>query len=146
MADEEADPLNLLQVGDYYIEFAAQPSISCYHQLLTLTWQDKNEGIQTLQMEKPVTMKLLRNSEKPNAVKDLKEGTSIVFDVKEPGTVRAHGLQAGQVVKAYTADGRTVATATANAAGEAIINIKTQARGMYVINAGQRKTFKILKP
>ena len=146
MADETADPLCLLQVDYYYIEFAAQPSITCYHQLLTLTWQDSEEGEQTLQMEKPVTMRLLRKSEKPDAVKDAKAEPRILFNVKEPGIVRATGLRAGQVVKAYAADGRTVATATANAAGEAVINVKTQTRGMYVISAGKRETFKILKP
>ena len=155
MAAEESEPLSVLEMkvdynenisNTYYIELASQPVVTCYHQVMTVQWQDAEQGWQSIEanVNQNVSMRLLRASEMPNAVTSPKDPSStVLFDVKEPGIVRVRGMERGTHVQAYATDGRTVATAVAAANGEAIINLKSQARGMYVISVNQRETFKI---
>ncbi len=130
----------------YYIELDDQPSITCFHQTMKVVWLDDEEGRQELQVERPATMRLLTAEEV--AVPSLREDAQrrVTFNVKEPGVVRVSGMKPGTKVHAFSADGKSVATCVAGASGDAVVNLKSQMRGIYVISVDQSETFKIMKP
>lgn len=140
--DDRVEPDSLY----FYIELSQQPIVQCYHQKMTVKWQDTEEGLQELQMETGVSMQLIRASDIPNAINTPQEQTSqLVFDIKEPNVVRVRGLKQGKRVTAFSTSGQSVKTVVANANGEATLSIKSLAHGVYVISAGERETFKIVK-
>lgn len=162
-ATDETEPLSVLEIAvpntDHdpdvtespatlftYIELSQQPIISCHHQLMTIIWLDAEKDYQELQLPEGVGMRLIRPSEMPNAIHATREHAgSVVFDMKEPDIVRVCGLKQGMRVTAFSTGGQSVKTAVANASGETTLSLKGLARGIYVISAGERETFKIVK-
>lgn len=156
-AADETEPLSVLEIAvpntDHdpeaqftYIELSQQPIISCHHQLMTIIWQDAEKGYQELQLPEGVRLRLIRPSEIPNAIHATREHAgSVVFDMKEPDIVHVRGLKQGMRVTAFSTGGQSVKTAVANASGETTLSLKGLARGIYVISAGERETFKIVK-
>lgn len=156
-AADETEPLSVLEIAvpntDHdpeaqftYIELSQQPIISCHHQLMTIIWQDAEKGYQELQLPEGVRLRLIRPSEIPTAIHATREHAgSVVFDMKEPDIVRVRGLKQGMRVTAFSTGGQSVKTAVANASGETTLSLKGLARGIYVISAGERETFKIVK-
>ena len=134
----------------YYIEFACQPTVTCYHQVLTLEWLDEELGMQKVMAGTGdgVSIRLMRASESiPDAVAAPEQvASTVIFDIKQAGIVRVRGINQGARVQAFAPEGRVVATAVAASGGEAVISLKAQPRGMYLISVNQRETFKILKP
>lgn len=156
-ATDETEPLSVLEIAVpntehdpeaqfTYIELSQQPIISCHHQLMTIIWLDAEKDYQELQLPEGVGMRLIRPSEMPNAIHATREHAgSVVFDMKEPDIVRVRGLKQGMRVTAFSTGGQSVKTAVANASGETTLSLKGLARGIYVISAGERETFKIVK-
>lgn len=156
-ATDETEPLSVLEIAVpntehdpeaqfTYIELSQQPIISCHHQLMTIIWLDAEKDYQELQLPEGVGMRLIRPSEMPNAIHATREHAgSVVFDMKEPDIVRVRGLKQGMRVTAFSTGGQSVKTAVANAGGETTLSLKGLARGIYVISAGERETFKIVK-
>ncbi len=158
-AADETEPLSVLEIAvpntDHdpeaqftYIELSQQPIISCHHQVMTVKWQDSEQGEQELQanVDNGVSMRLIAPSEIPNAINATEKASNrVVFDMKEPNVVRVRGLKQGERVQAFNAAGLAVKAATANAGGEATLNLKSCATGIYVVSTGERETFKIVK-
>ncbi len=156
-ATDETEPLSVLEIAVpntdqdpeaqfTYIELSQQPIISCHHQLMTIIWLDAEKGYQELQLPEGVRLRLIRPSEMPNAIHATREHVgSVVFDMKEPDIVHVRGLKQGMRVTAFSTGGQSVKTAVANASGETTLSLKGLARGIYVISAGERETFKIVK-
>lgn len=132
----------------YYVELSCQPIVTCHHQVMTVKWQDSVQGEQELQanVDNGVSMRLIAPSEIPNAINATEKASNrVVFDMKEPNVVRVRGLKQGERVQAFNAAGLAVKAATANAGGEATLNLKSCATGIYVVSTGERETFKIVK-
>ena len=73
-------------------------------------------------------------------------GNAVTFRLLQPGTIAVNGLNAGDEVQVVGIDGRSVMNARAADSGQAVIDLSSHTRGIYVISVNKRFTFKYMKP
>jgi hypothetical protein len=73
-------------------------------------------------------------------------GNAVTFRLLQPGTIAVNGLSAGDEVQVVGIDGRSVMNARAAEGGQAVVDLSSRTRGIYVISVNKRFTFKYMKP
>ncbi len=73
-------------------------------------------------------------------------GNAVTFRLLQPGTIAVNGLNAGDEVQVVGIDGRSVMNARAAEGGQAVVDLSSRTRGIYVISVNKRFTFKYMKP
>ena len=73
-------------------------------------------------------------------------GNAVTFRLLQPGTIAVNGLSAGDQVQVVGIDGRSVMNARAAEGGQAVVDLSSRTRGIYVISVNKRFTFKYMKP
>jgi hypothetical protein len=73
-------------------------------------------------------------------------GNTVTFRLLQPGTIAVNGLNAGDEVQVVGIDGRSVMNARAAEGGQAVVDLSSRTRGIYVISVNKRFTFKYMKP
>ena len=121
-----------------------QPEVLCYNGYMTVTY-DGGAGCLTFAREDVSKLTIEQRDVTP--VTDVAAtGRHVSFDLTARGRVRVRGLKDSEIVHAYSADGKTIASVRCHN-GEASLDLTAQPRGVYVIKAGDgRDTFKMLKP
>ena len=71
---------------------------------------------------------------------------AVTFRLLQPGTIAVNGLSEGDEVQVVGIDGRSVMNARAADSGQAVIDLSSHTRGIYVISVNKRFTFKYMKP
>ena len=80
-----------------------------------------------------------------SAVKDLiGKGDIAIWPTRTSSTVSATGLEAGTIITAHSTAGALAAKATADADGNATVNLSSAAAGVYIVSAGKHSV-KIIK-
>ena len=73
-------------------------------------------------------------------------GNTVTFRLLQSGTIAVNGLSAGDEVQVVGIDGRSVMNARAAEGGQAVVDLSSRTRGIYVISVNKRFTFKYMKP
>ena len=73
-------------------------------------------------------------------------GNAVTFRLLQPGTIAVNGLNAGDEVQVVGIDGCSVMNARAAEGGQAVVDLSSRTRGIYVISVNKRFTFKYMKP
>ena len=73
-------------------------------------------------------------------------GNAVTFRLLQSGTIAVNGLSAGDEVQVVSIDGRSVMNARAAESGQAVVDLSSRTRGIYVISVNKRFTFKYMKP
>ena len=125
-----------------------RPTLKSHYSRLVVTYQcaDGSGQAPQLTFERDVVQSLTFGNYDPTAVALPKSESTIRFNLTAPGEVRVSGLQPGDCLEAYGADGKQVAAARRAASGELSLNLSHQPRGVYIISVNRRQTFKFLKP
>ena len=125
-----------------------RPTLKSHYSRLVVTYQyaDGSGKAPQLTFERDVVQSLTFGNYDPTAVALPKSESTIRFNLTAPGEVRVSGLQPGDCLEAYGADGKQVAAARRAASGELSLNFSRQPRGVYIISVNRRQTFKFLKP
>ena len=71
---------------------------------------------------------------------------AVTFSLLQPGTIAVNGLIAGDEVQVVGIDGRSVMNVRTATSGQAVVDLSSRTRGIYVISVNKRFTFKYMKP
>ena len=74
------------------------------------------------------------------------EKNAVTFSLLQSGTIAVNGLRAGDEIQVAGIDGRSVMDVRAAAGGQAVVDLSSHMRGIYVISVNKRFTFKYMKP
>ena len=139
--------LSLTDGTEYRFEIpATDPSIKFAKGVVNVYCYVAGEEPTTLTIERD-QLKNIYFEEKGTAIQTPTiSGNAVTFRLLQPGTIAVNGLSAGDEVQVVGIDGRSVMNARAAEGGQAVVDLSSRTRGIYVISVNKRFTFKYMKP
>lgn len=139
--------LSLTDGTEYRFEIpATDPSIKFAKGVVNVYCYVAGEEPTTLTIERD-QLKNIYFEEKETAIQTPTiSGNAVTFRLLQPGTIAVNGLSAGDEVQVVGIDGRSVMNARAAEGGQAVVDLSSRTRGIYVISVNKRFTFKYMKP